>query len=160
VISEETNLSFQTVRTIIGRKARSDQTTARRLETIDPEQAVTNEWKVVSERAIRFPSALRRRYQRAARCSSWRRCSEGKNDQAKGERKLMLSEPGFWLIIAGSLLVAVAFIDLAFNRIGCETPVDGVKLEEQQLQLELPNPLSTKTEVAKVFGRAGTNRTG
>ena len=76
----------------------------------------------------------------------------------------MLSEPGFWLMIASGLLVAVAFIGLAFNRIGSETPVHSANVEEQQAPTptELPNPLSTdgKTEVAKVFGRAGPKPTG
>jgi len=76
----------------------------------------------------------------------------------------MLSEPGFWLMIAGSLLVAVAFIGLAFNRMGSEMPIHSANVEEQQspTPTELPGPLSTdrKTEVAKVFGRAGPTRTG
>ena len=62
-------------------------------------------------------------------------------------------------MIAGSLLVAVAFIGLAFNRMGGDTPVHSANVEEQEppILTELPNPSSTdaKTEPAKVvFGRA------
>jgi hypothetical protein len=34
-----------TVRTIIGREARTDRTSARRLQKIDPEKAATNAWQ-------------------------------------------------------------------------------------------------------------------
>jgi hypothetical protein len=39
VIADETNLSLQTVRTILGREAGTDRTSARRLKRIDPDRA-------------------------------------------------------------------------------------------------------------------------
>ena len=75
----------------------------------------------------------------------------------------MFSEPGFWLMIAGGLLVAVAFIGLAFNRMGGDTRAHSANVEEQEPPIftELPIPFSTdaKAEVAPVFGRARAKRT-
>jgi len=77
----------------------------------------------------------------------------GRLTEAEGE--VMFSEPGFWLMIAGSLLVAVAFIGLAFNRMGGDPPAHSANVEEQEPSIELPVPFSTNatTEVAPVFGR-------
>ena len=76
----------------------------------------------------------------------------------------MFSEPGFWIMTAGALLVAAAFVGLAFSRIDNDVPVRGANVEERPAPtpMELPDPFATerKTEVAKPFGRAGLKRTG
>jgi hypothetical protein len=48
----------------------------------------------------------------------------------------MLSEPGFWLIIAGAILVGVGFIGLAFSRLRSEMPVHNEEPNGEDL---LPN---------------------
>ena len=58
VIAEETNLGFQTVRTIIGRKARSDRASACRLHKIDPEKATTDAWKARKRTRDAFPKRI------------------------------------------------------------------------------------------------------
>jgi hypothetical protein len=75
----------------------------------------------------------------------------------------MFLEQGFWLMVAGFLLVAVGFIGLAFSRLGNEMPFQNEEAKGEELTptpVDLPNPLSTyRTEVAKPFGRAGPQRT-
>lgn len=44
-VADETGLSLQTVRTIIGRDAGTDRTTARRLQKIQPDRAAQNSWQ-------------------------------------------------------------------------------------------------------------------
>jgi Helix-turn-helix domain of resolvase len=44
-IAEETSLSLQTVRTIIGCEARSDRTSVKRLQKVDPDHAAVTAWK-------------------------------------------------------------------------------------------------------------------
>jgi hypothetical protein len=76
----------------------------------------------------------------------------------------MFSEPGFWIMTAGALLVAAAFVGLAFSRIDNVVPVHGANVEKAQspTPMELPDPFVTerKTEAAKPFGRAGLKQTG
>jgi hypothetical protein len=76
----------------------------------------------------------------------------------------MFSEPGFWIMTAGALLVAAAFVGLAFSRNDDHVPVHSANVEQGQAPtpMELPNPFATerKTEVAKPFGRAAPKRTG
>jgi hypothetical protein len=74
----------------------------------------------------------------------------------------MFSEPGFWIMTAGALLVAAAFVGLAFSRIDKDVPVHSATVEEGLAPMGLPDPVATerKTEVAKPFGRAGLKRTG
>jgi hypothetical protein len=77
----------------------------------------------------------------------------------------MFSEPGFWIITAGALLVAAGLVGLAFSGIDKDVPVHSASMEEQQAAptpIELPDPLASdsKTEVAKPFGRAAPKRTG
>jgi hypothetical protein len=76
----------------------------------------------------------------------------------------MFSEPGFWIMTAGALLVAAAFAGLAFSRIDNDVPAHGANVEKAQAPtpMELPNPFTAerKTEIAKPFGRAGLKRMG
>jgi hypothetical protein len=76
----------------------------------------------------------------------------------------MFSEPGFWIMTAGALLVAAAFVGLAFSPIDNDLPVHSANVEEAQVPnpMELPDPFTAerKTEIAKPFGRAGLKRTG
>jgi hypothetical protein len=44
-IAMETNLGFQTIRTILGHAAGSDRATMKRMERIDPENAMVREWR-------------------------------------------------------------------------------------------------------------------
>jgi hypothetical protein len=44
----------------------------------------------------------------------------------------MFSEPGFWLMIVGAILVAVGFVCLAFNQLGNDMPVRGANPEGQR----------------------------
>src|SRR4051794_29120086 len=59
-------------------------------------------------------------------------CRHGRQTQIWPDR-LMLSEPGFWPIIAGAVLVAVGFIGLAFSRLGNEMPVHDEEPNGEQL---------------------------
>jgi hypothetical protein len=76
----------------------------------------------------------------------------------------MFSEPGFWIMTAGALLVAAAFVGLAFSRIADNDVVHSANVEGGQapLPMELSDPFvaERKTEVAKPFGRAGLKRAG
>jgi len=63
---------------------------------------------------------------------------------------MVFSDPGFWMIVAGTLLVAFGFIGLAFSRMGNEMPLRrSSKKSNDELQAgdasitELPNPFST-----------------
>ncbi|MGZ7091210.1 MAG: hypothetical protein ACXVKH_17220 [Candidatus Angelobacter sp.] len=62
----------------------------------------------------------------------------------------MLSEPGFWVMIAGAIICAYGFLGLAFSRIGKEMPVNNADKRPKQEQhagetevTALPNPFST-----------------
>jgi hypothetical protein len=75
----------------------------------------------------------------------------------------MFSEPGFWIMTAGALLVAAAFVGLAFSRNDDHVPVHSANQQDQApTPMELPNPFAAerKSEVAKPFGRAAPKRTG
>src|SRR3954452_14953118 len=67
----------------------------------------------------------------------------------------MLAEPGFWLIVAGSLLVGGGFIGLVFSRLGHE--VHPVLDQMADDPVELPKWFSTDKNP---FGRATPKRTG
>ena len=67
----------------------------------------------------------------------------------------MLAEPGFWLIVAGGLLVGSGFIGLVFSRLGHE--VHPVLDQMADDPIELPAWFSTDK---KAFGRATPKRTG
>ena len=67
----------------------------------------------------------------------------------------MLAEPGFWLIVAGGLLVEGGFIGLVFSRLGHEVyPVLDQTADDP---VKLPKWFSTDT---KALGRATAKRTG
>jgi hypothetical protein len=70
----------------------------------------------------------------------------------------MFSEPGFWIMTAGALLVAAGFVGLAFSRI--DDVVHSANVEEGPAPLPDPFVTDRKTEVAKPFGRAGLKRAG
>jgi hypothetical protein len=72
----------------------------------------------------------------------------------------MFSEPGFWIMTAGALLVAAGFVGLAFSRIDNDMPVHSANVEEGPAPLPDPFVTDRKTEVAKPFGRAGLKRAG
>jgi hypothetical protein len=44
---------------------------------------------------------------------------------------MMLSEPGFWLIVAGALLVMVGFIGFAFSQMGNDREAHDADEEQQ-----------------------------
>ena len=67
----------------------------------------------------------------------------------------MLAEPGFWLIVAGGLLVGGGFIGLVFSRLGHE--VHPVLDQLADDPIKLPAWFSTDK---KAFGRATPKRTG
>jgi hypothetical protein len=68
----------------------------------------------------------------------------------------MLAEPGFWLIVAGGLLVGGGFIGLVFSRLGHEVqhPVLDQMADDP---VKLPAWFSTDK---KAFGRATPKRAG
>jgi hypothetical protein len=83
----------------------------------------------------------------------------------ESEGKVMLSEPGFWLMIAGGLLIAAGFIGLVFHRLSPDMPFHEEEANAVPLAsdpTELPNLPSTdrNLEVAKTFGKARPRRTG
>jgi hypothetical protein len=59
-IAEETNLSLQTVRTVVGREACSDRTSRKRLERIDPDRAA----EIAERSRKRIRAALPKRISR------------------------------------------------------------------------------------------------
>jgi hypothetical protein len=65
----------------------------------------------------------------------------------------MLAEPGFWLIVAGGLLVGSGFIGLVFSRLGQHPVLDQMADNPG----ELPKWFSTDK---KTFGRATPKRAG
>ena len=67
----------------------------------------------------------------------------------------MVAEPGFWLIIAGGLLVGSGLIGLVFSRAGRE--VHPVLDQIAGDAVKLPAWFSTDQ---KAFGRAGSKQTG
>jgi hypothetical protein len=67
----------------------------------------------------------------------------------------MLAEPGFWLIVAGGLLVGSGFIGLVFSRFGHE--VHPVLDQMADDPVKLPAWFSTDK---KAFGRATPKQTG
>jgi hypothetical protein len=67
----------------------------------------------------------------------------------------MLAEPGFWLIVAGGLLVGSGFIGLVFSRNRDEVPSDREQAADDPV--ELPKWFSTDK---KAFGRATPKRAG
>jgi hypothetical protein len=67
----------------------------------------------------------------------------------------MLAEPGFWLIVAGGLLVGGGFIGLVFSRNRDEVPP--VLDQTADDPVKLPAWFSTDN---KAFGRATPKRTG
>jgi hypothetical protein len=73
----------------------------------------------------------------------------------------MLSEPGFWLIVAGSLLVAASFIGLVFSRASDNVPYRKDEGDPPQPasddQAKLPAWFSIDK---RTFGRAVPKRAG
>jgi hypothetical protein len=67
----------------------------------------------------------------------------------------MLAEPGFWLIVAGGLLVGSGFIGLVFSRLG--QVVHPVLDQMADDPVKLPVWFSTDK---KAFGRATPKQTG
>jgi len=67
----------------------------------------------------------------------------------------MLAEPGFWLIVAGGLLLASGFIGLVFSRLDHE--VHPVLDQMADDPVNLPAWFSTDK---KAFGRATPKQTG
>jgi hypothetical protein len=56
---------------------------------------------------------------------------------------MMLSEPGFWLIVAGALLVMVGFIGFAFSQMGNDREAHDADEEQQSPSpTDLPNPFT------------------
>jgi hypothetical protein len=51
----------------------------------------------------------------------------------------MFAQPGFWLMIAGALMVAFGFIGLAFSRMGSNVPAN--RNQPASIPVEPPNPL-------------------
>ena len=74
----------------------------------------------------------------------------------KGKGKAMLAEPGFWLIVAGGLLVGSGFIGLVFSRLGNEVahPILDQMADDP---VKLPAWFSTEKNA---FGRAAPKQTG
>jgi hypothetical protein len=72
----------------------------------------------------------------------------------------MLAEPGFWLIVAGSVLVAASLIGLAFSSLSQEVPSRQDEPKPAQSAsdgpIDLPKWFSTDK---KPFGRAVPKRT-
>lgn len=57
-IAEETNLGLQTVRTIIGQRKRTDRTSIKHLERIDPERARMKMWLAKKQMRDRLPKQI------------------------------------------------------------------------------------------------------
>lgn len=57
-IAEETNLGLQTVRTIIGQRKRTDRTSIKHLERIDPERARMKTWLAKKRMRDRLPKQI------------------------------------------------------------------------------------------------------
>ena len=57
----------------------------------------------------------------------------------------MFSEPGFWIMIAGAVLLAFGFLGLAFSRIGNEMPdhLRNIEPNGEQASDHLPDPFPT-----------------
>jgi len=65
----------------------------------------------------------------------------------------MFSDPGFWIMMAGALLIAFGFLGLAISRMGkgrsARSPNRNVKQElptNHGSSMELPNPFSTEAK--------------
>ena len=52
----------------------------------------------------------------------------------------MLSEPGFWLIVAGALLVMIGFVGFAFSQMGNDNNTNGG--QQPSIRREPLNPTS------------------
>jgi hypothetical protein len=74
------------------------------------------------------------------------------------EGRIIFFQPGFWVMIAGAIILAYGFLGLAFSRLGHELPAnnadESAEREEQPGESEapLPNPFSTDAD------RGGENK--
>lgn len=64
------------------------------------------------------------------------------------EGKIIFFQPGFWVMIAGAIILAYGFLCLAFSRLGHEPPANNAdeSLEREgrprESEAQLPNPFS------------------